>query len=146
MTSIGAVAAELGLSVEALRYYERAGLSAPARDSGGRRDYSQFDVDQLRLVTGLRTVGIPIESIRQLLSAKVQGEPSRANAKRALNQLTAIDAVLRSRQAEIKAARRLIRTWASEIEGWLAASEADLLTEIAVVGTQPETAASASRR
>jgi DNA-binding transcriptional MerR regulator len=27
MTSIGVVAAELGLSVEALRYYERAGLS-----------------------------------------------------------------------------------------------------------------------
>jgi DNA-binding transcriptional MerR regulator len=65
VTSIGAVAAELGVSVEALRYYERAGLSAPARDSGGRRDYSEFDVDQLRLVGGLRAVGIPIEAIRQ---------------------------------------------------------------------------------
>lgn len=78
MTSIGVVAAELGLSVEALRYYERAGLSAPARDAGGRRDYSPFDIEQLRLVTGLRAVGISIESIRQLLSAKVHGAPSRA--------------------------------------------------------------------
>ena len=121
MTSIGAVAAELGLSVEALRYYERAGLSAPARDSGGRRDYREFDVDQLRLVSGLRAVGIPIESIRQLLSAKVQGAPSRATAERALDQLTGIDAALRSRQQEVRAARALIRGWAAEIEGWLAA-------------------------
>lgn len=105
MTAIGAVAADLGLSVEALRYYERAGLSAPARDSAGRRDYSEFDVEQLRLVTGLRAVGIPIESIRRLLSAKVAGEPSRANAERALDQLAAMDAVLRTRQAEIRAAQ-----------------------------------------
>jgi DNA-binding transcriptional MerR regulator len=119
MTSIGAVAADLGLSVEALRYYERAGLSAPARDHGGRRVYSPFDVDQLRLVAGLRAVGIPIESIRQLLSAKVQGAPSRVTAERARDQLAAIDAVLRGRQAEIRAARRLIRTWTNEIEGWL---------------------------
>jgi DNA-binding transcriptional MerR regulator len=120
MTSIGAVAAELGLSAEALRYYERAGLSAPARDSVNRRDYSPFDVEQLRLVTGLRAVGIPVESIRQLLSAKVQGAPTRATAERARDQLGAIDAVLRSRQAEIRAARRLIRAWTAEIEDWLA--------------------------
>jgi DNA-binding transcriptional MerR regulator len=122
VTSIGKVAAELGLSVEALRYYERAGLSAPVRDSGGRRDYSEFDVDQLRLVNGLRAVGIPIESIRQLLSAKLQGAPSRANAERALDRLTGIDAVLRSRQAEIAAARKLIRGWSCEIEAWLRAA------------------------
>jgi len=121
VTTIGSVAAELGLSVEALRYYERAGLSAPVRDSGGRRDYSDFDVDQLRLVTGLRAVGIPIESIRQLLSAKVQEAPSRANADRALDQLAAMDAVLRGRQAEIRAARRLIRGWADQIQDWLGA-------------------------
>jgi len=121
VTSIGAVAAELGLSVEALRYYERAGLSAPARDSGGRRDYNEFDVDQLRLVTGLRAVGIPIELIRQLLSAKVQGAPSRVTAERALDQLAGIDAVLRSRQAQIAAARKLISSWSGDIRTWLRA-------------------------
>ena len=121
MTTIGTVAAELGLSVEALRYYERAGLSAPARDSSGRRDYSEFDVDQLRLVTQLRAVGIPIESIRQLLAAKVQGAPSRVTAERALDRLAAMDAVLLRRQAEIRAARRLISGWAGEIRDWLGA-------------------------
>jgi MerR family transcriptional regulator, copper efflux regulator len=125
MTSIGVVAAELGLSVEALRYYERAGLSAPARDAGGRRDYGSFDIEQLRLVTGLRAVGISIESIRQLLSVKVHGAPSRANAEHARDQLAAIDAVLRGRQAEIRAARKLISTWATEIEEWLAATTSE---------------------
>jgi DNA-binding transcriptional MerR regulator len=128
MTSIGVVAADLGRSVEALRYYERAGLSAPARDAGGRRDYSPFDIEQLRLVTGLRAVGISIESIRQLLSAKIHGAPSRVNAQRARDQLAAIDAVLRGRQAEISAARKLISTWATEINDWLAATTSEQIT------------------
>jgi DNA-binding transcriptional MerR regulator len=68
-------------------------------------------------------VGVPIESIRRLLSAKVQGEPSRANAERARDQLAAIDAILRSRQAAIKAARSLIRSWAGELEDWLATAD-----------------------
>lgn len=119
MTSIGAAAAELGLSVEALRYYEHAGLSAPARDSGGRRVYSASDIEQLRLVTALRAVGIPIEAIRQLLSAKELGAEPRANAQRAVRQLTDVDAVLQARQAELRAARRLISGWRAEIEQWL---------------------------
>ena len=119
MTSIGAVAAELGLSVETLRYYERAGLSGPARDGGGRRVYSEFDVDQLRLVVALRAVGIPIEPIRQLLAAKVRGAPSRVTAGRALQQLGAIDAALSDRQAQIEAAQSMIRGWIGEVGNWL---------------------------
>jgi DNA-binding transcriptional MerR regulator len=121
VTSIGAVAAELGLTVETLRYYERAGLSAPARDRSGRRDYSAFDVDQLQLVTALRSVGVPIASIRMLLAAKIAGAPARSTAERALEQLAGIDAVLRSRQAQLEDARQLIAGWASQIEEWLGA-------------------------
>jgi hypothetical protein len=51
----------------------------------------------------------------------VHGAPSRVTAERARDQLAAIDAVLRDRQAEIRAARRLIRTWDTELEDWLAA-------------------------
>jgi DNA-binding transcriptional MerR regulator len=120
VTSIGAVAAELGLSVEALRYYERAGLSAPTRDSGGRRVYSAFDLDQLRLVTALRAVGIPVAAIRQLLAAKEPGADVRSRAERASRQLTEMDGVLRARESELRAARRLVRAWRAEIDQWLA--------------------------
>jgi DNA-binding transcriptional MerR regulator len=119
VTSIGAVAAELGLSVEALRYYERAGLSWPARDSGGRRVYGAFDIEQLRLVTGLRAVGIPVEAIRKLIAAKQPGADPRSTAVAALRQLTEIDVMLQTRQAELRAARRLISGWRSEIEQWI---------------------------
>lgn len=121
MTSIGEVAAELGLSVETLRYYERAGLSAPARDSSGRRAYREDDVGQLRLVTTLRRTGVPVDAIRQLLTAKVAGDTARANAERALDRLAAIDAVLADRQAQVDAAREVIHGWAEEIGCWLAA-------------------------
>jgi DNA-binding transcriptional MerR regulator len=121
VTSIGAVAAELSLSVEALRYYERAGLSGPTRDGVGRRVYSAFDIEQLRLVTGLRAVGIPIEAIRKLIAAKQPGADPRSTALAALRQLAEIDDMLQTRQAELRAASRLINSWRSEIDQWIAA-------------------------
>ena len=64
-SSIGDVARAVGVSVEALRYYEAEGLLAPERDGGGRRRYSEVDVDQARVITALREVGFGIREIAQ---------------------------------------------------------------------------------
>ena len=59
--SIGQVAERTGLSVHALRFYEREGvfLSPIRRAAGGRRVYAEDDVDWLTLCTILRGAGMP---------------------------------------------------------------------------------------
>jgi DNA-binding transcriptional MerR regulator len=66
--SIGDVAQETGLSVHALRFYEREGLllSQPARVTGGHRRYTPQDVHWLRICTKLRASGMPLAKIRRL--------------------------------------------------------------------------------
>lgn len=65
--SIGEVAARTGLSVHALRFYEREGLLANPvrRAAGGRRIYSADDVEWLELCIILRASAMPLENIRE---------------------------------------------------------------------------------
>ncbi|WP_326819564.1 MerR family transcriptional regulator [Streptosporangium sp. NBC_01639] len=65
--SIGQVAERTGLSVHTLRFYEREGILANpvSRGPGGRRCYSEDDVEWLRLCILLRASGMPLPAIRQ---------------------------------------------------------------------------------
>jgi DNA-binding transcriptional MerR regulator len=65
--SIGEVARRTGLSVHALRLYEREGLLAGVvrRESNGRRIYTEADVEWLRYCTKFRASGMPLATIRK---------------------------------------------------------------------------------
>ncbi|HEV2783116.1 MAG TPA: MerR family transcriptional regulator [Actinophytocola sp.] len=75
MTYAIAEAAHLsGLSIDTLRYYERIELiDPPARDSGGRRAYSEEDLAWLEFLTKLRTTGMPIRLMREYAKLRHQG-------------------------------------------------------------------------
>jgi len=80
--SIGQVAERTGLSVHALRFYEREGifLSPIRRAAGGRRVYTEDDVDWLTLCTILRGAAMPLDDIRrytELVRAGDGNEPER---------------------------------------------------------------------
>ncbi|AXB42303.1 MerR family transcriptional regulator [Amycolatopsis albispora] len=86
--SIGQVAERTGLSVHALRLYEREGLlAAPVRrDSGGRRVYTAEDVTWLLNCTKFRASGMPLATIRRFAELVRQGpgtEPERLELLRA---------------------------------------------------------------
>ena len=62
------VAAQLaGMSVQALRLYERKGLLEPARTAGGTRRYSDADIVRLRRIAHLIDDGINLTGIARVL-------------------------------------------------------------------------------
>jgi DNA-binding transcriptional MerR regulator len=73
--SIGQVADRTGLSVHALRFYEREGILAfpIGRALGGRRVYSEQDIEWLTVCTTLRASGMPLPVIRQYADLVRQG-------------------------------------------------------------------------
>jgi DNA-binding transcriptional MerR regulator len=74
--TIGEVADRTGLSVHALRFYEREGLLANPvrRGSAGWRVYSEDDVEWLRLCILLRASGMPLPLIRRYTELVRQGD------------------------------------------------------------------------
>jgi DNA-binding transcriptional MerR regulator len=66
--SIGEVAKQTGLSVHALRLYEREGLlaSTVGRTTSGRRVYTSWDVDWLSNCIKFRASGMSLANIRRL--------------------------------------------------------------------------------
>lgn len=74
--SIGQVAERTGLSVHALRFYEKEGILAHQvhRGPGGRRVYTQRDVDWLRMCIMLRMSGMPVPEIRRYTDLVRQGD------------------------------------------------------------------------
>ena len=69
MLTIGKLAAETGVKVPTVRYYEQIGLlPAPERSSGNQRLYGPVARQRLAFIRHARTLGFPLEAIRDLLS------------------------------------------------------------------------------
>ena len=79
--SIGQVAERTGLSVHALRFYEREGILAEPvrRESSGRRIYTEDDVNWLDMCIRFRSSGMPLETIRRYTDLVRQGPGNEAD-------------------------------------------------------------------
>jgi DNA-binding transcriptional MerR regulator len=80
--AIGEVAESTGLSVHALRFFEREGLLLRdiPRTRGGRRVYERADIEWLALCNRLRESGMPLSEIRrfaELVRSGPGNEPER---------------------------------------------------------------------
>lgn len=88
-----------GLARSNIRFYEKEGLFIPSRNANGYREYSQDNVEEIKKIAYLRTLGLSIEDIRAL---KVK-------------QLTLRDAIkiqenkLSTQLSEVEAARAMCR-------------------------------------
>lgn len=67
------VAAELsGMHPQTLRIYERKGLVAPARTSGGSRRYSDADVELLQRISELTSLGMNLVGVKRVLDLEAR--------------------------------------------------------------------------
>jgi MerR family copper efflux transcriptional regulator len=65
---IGIVAKKIGLSIDAIRFYERNGLlPRPPRTQGGFRRYGENDLETLAFVRRVQGLGFKLSEIRGLL-------------------------------------------------------------------------------
>jgi len=108
---IGELAAQAGVDVQTVRYYEREGLiEAPARTASGYRSYSRPHLERLNFIRHCRSLDMALADVKRLLALSrdravscdevndlVRAHLGRVRAKRAAldaleKQLAALDA------------------------------------------------------
>ncbi|MFQ5529052.1 MAG: MerR family transcriptional regulator [Gemmatimonadota bacterium] len=71
--TISKVAAEAGVNVQTLRYYERCGiLPEPARTPAGYRQYEQEAVTRIRFIKRAQELGFTLKEVSELLDLRVE--------------------------------------------------------------------------
>lgn len=111
--TIGEVAEAIGLSVHALRFYEREGLliEPVERTTSGRRRYSQTNVAWLRICTRLRESQMPLADLKRF-AALVRKGPGNESERLAL--LDAHRARVDAQMQALEQARDIIR-WKTQL-------------------------------
>ena len=99
------VAAELaGMSVQALRLYERKGLLEPTRTTGGTRRYSDTDIARLRRISVLIDDGINLTGIARVLGLEADNaglHADNAGLRTRNASLTTTNAALRASNTKL---------------------------------------------
>jgi len=71
----GELAKLCGVTVRTVQYYDTRGVLTPAALSeGGRRLYSDGDLRRMRVICFLRELGLPIETVKQILAEQNAGD------------------------------------------------------------------------
>lgn len=95
---IGQVAEKTGLSVDAIRFYEKSGL--PARTEGGYRLYRAREIADLEFIQRAQQLGFSLNEIRELFS--IQRHPDEV-CEHVRDLIAQKLAVVRAKIAELKA-------------------------------------------
>lgn len=113
---IGKVAAEAGVNIQTLRYYERRGiLKEPPRTRSGYREYPPDTVRLIRFIKRAQDVGFTLDEIEDLLGLRVGGGRKRAEVRAlAEAKVRDVDEKLRRLQAMKGALERLVETCACQ--------------------------------
>jgi MerR family mercuric resistance operon transcriptional regulator len=103
--SIGALAKQTGITVEAVRYYERVGLiPRPPRSTSGYRRYPETTLRRLKFIQHAKNVGFTLRDIRELLSLQASPDAGCADVRRqASRKLAEVEARIEA-LGEIRAA------------------------------------------
>lgn len=112
LMQIGDVATRAGLTVDAIRFYERKHLLHPAaRSSGGFRLFSVGDVEDLTFIRNAQELGLSLDEIRELLSLKHASHPDCGQVERLLEQKIVI---VRGKIAALQKLERDLRQAAAD--------------------------------
>src|SRR5204862_541846 len=107
LLKIGDFARLAQTNLRTLRYYEELGLITPAsRSQGGFRYYRRTDLNRVQMIRDLQELGLHLDRIRELISARAQGEGPEQFIARVRQALGEQDRMLAERQRSLTEQRR----------------------------------------
>ncbi len=118
MLSIGEVCEETGLSARTIRYYEEVGLlPGIRRRNGGRRVYGADELERVRFIQRLKTLGLSLAEIKELNAVYAIGGSTGAMLARLNDLLVAHLVDLDERIGELTGLREEMSRYREHVDG-----------------------------
>ena len=124
--TIGRVAAEAGVNVETIRFYERKGLIVQPRKPafGGYRSYPEQTVFRLKFIRAAQRIGFSLNEIMELLSLRADPvSQCRDVQDRARVKLAEVD----RKMVQLESIRNALRTLIAACPGDAALRECSII-------------------
>lgn len=84
---IGELSSTTGLTIDTIRFYEKSGLIKKAsRTEGGYRDFSKESLDSLLFISHCRSLDIPLQEIKKLLTVRAGSAKSCKEANQVIEE------------------------------------------------------------
>jgi MerR family transcriptional regulator, mercuric resistance operon regulatory protein len=120
---IGKLARDTGLSVDAIRFYEKEGLlPEPPRSQGGFRLYAARDVEHLRFIRCAQELGFSLAEVRELLLIQDRNTQACAQVRDLICQKLAS---VRQKMSDLRRLERSLKMALGECEQVLERDDAD---------------------
>ena len=111
-TTIGKVAAHVGVNVETIRYYQRVALlPTPIKEQGGLRYYDEAFVANLRFIKRAQHLGFSLDEIKGLM---VLNRPGSCKQTRDVAVLKLV--LVEERLRDLRALKKTLTTLIAECE------------------------------
>ena len=109
---IGTAAKQTGLSIDAIRFYQKSGLlKPPARTAGGYRVFTKAEIVQLEFIARAQDLGFSLAEIKELVSLRNENGRAcpevRGLIHRKLQNVTEKIAALKQLESELSRSLRL---------------------------------------
>src|SRR3954468_15849288 len=113
--TVGALAAQAGVNLQTIRYYERRGLlPRPPRTPSGYRAFPHDSVARVRFIKRAQALGFSLRDARELLDLRQRPSGACSPAqRRARATLADVEAKIRDLQSIRRQLRRLTRACAA---------------------------------
>ena len=107
------LATELGISADALRFYERKGLLPPApRSSGGRRVFPPSALQRVRVIRAALSLGFTVAELSRILRMRdTGGAPCQTVCELAVSKLAGLEQTIRQLTATRNLLAKSLRIW-----------------------------------
>jgi DNA-binding transcriptional MerR regulator len=132
----GELARRIGVSKDALRFYERKGLlQAPRRTSNNYRLFPYEAIERLHWIRQALAMGFTVEELSRIVGARARGSfPCSEVQALAAAKLAVVEERLRQLASFRDALRTIVEDWAKRLEETVPGQPARLLEQLAARG------------
>lgn len=139
---IGQVAAQAGVSVDTVRYYERQRLLPRApRTQGGYRIFAREAVERIRFIKEAQEIGLSLDEIKELLTGEGGADKCRRVSGLLRAKLDELDERIRTMRNFRRTLAHHLATCEQELNKRGEAAECPVIIDIEHADRRPKTAA-----